>query len=178
MKNLNNYIVESTHVNNNLRTLNDIELKLTNFFTDNIIENVISIDMKIGDFNIDFNDIDFTEKNQCVGILLEQYIKHIFKTDIEKLDKSNLIELLKSYNDDNFGNYDQYDYVVGGVPFEIKCSGDFDKFYVSDNQKKNIGDDALFVLINFELSKNNIMINEVIVKQRKNCKITSENYLR
>lgn len=178
MKTINTFIKESKTITNSLRNLNDIEIELTNFFMDNIIDNNISIDMKIGDFNINFNDEEFIEKNQCVGVLLEQYIKHILNTDINKKEKSAIINILKNYNGDNYGEYTKYDFIIGDVPFEIKCSADFNFFYVSDKQKQQIGPDALFILINFELSKNNILIKELIVKQRKNCKITGGNYLR
>ena len=60
--------------------------------------------------------------------------------------------------------------------FEIKSFHKFEKsgINLSKNQKSQIGPDALFILIEVGISKNYIMIKDIIVRKFKNLKVSGK----
>lgn len=172
MKSITEYIV-----NENLHDLTEIETQLTLLFSKLFPTNRISINLDIDDYEIDLSSEDFSESNQFVGILVENYLKQLLRKELNKEERGELISILQNYNGSDYGDYNNYDYVFNNICFEIKCSSDENKFYVSDKQRTEIGPDAIFILVTFELNKNNILLTDIIVKQKSSCKYSGK-YLR
>ena len=162
-----------THLNEN--KLNKIEDKLTNKF----------IDLRNQKIKLDI-DSDFLQKRladktarrsiySAIGILVENKIYNFIENNI---DFKYFEERYKTYLK-NKDTYNYYDFKYESLKFEIKTfftNIENLHIYISNSQKQNIGQKGLFLLAKVHLNNNEVIIDDIFIKQRKNLKIHN-NYI-
>lgn len=187
MKDLNEYIINESKFKDNLH---DNMLDIENFFTNKLselIEKNNTLKIEVDGVNVEFlqneesdNEYD-SEIYSAAGVLIERYLTSLLNKEIqsEKYFGSDLEQMLIKLKDIDNGSYENFDFEMSDVCFEIKCyhKNDNDGIWLSNKQKSTIGDDAFFILVNVAVSKNLISIKDVVIRQRKNLQI-SGNYIK
>ncbi len=103
----------------------------------------------------------------------EHLIKEYFKNNI-LFDTDD--QFVNDIHDLDNGTYENYDWTLGDMCFEIKSFHKFETsgINISKNQKSQIGPDALFILVEVGVAQNNIMIKDIIVRKFKNLKTSGK----
>ena len=185
MKPISKFIIdinESKFLNNLHDNMNDIETQLTNKLS-KLISSNNTLTVNVDGANINFltnseeDNKETYELYSAAGILIEKYLSYLLNKEIESEDYfGSDFEKMITNNDLDNGDYDLYDLNLGNLCFEIKCYHKLDNegIYISNRQKKIIGPDACLVLVQVGISKNNIMIKDVVVRQFKNLKVSGK----
>jgi len=186
MKNLKDCIINESKFKDNLHdNISDIETFFTNKLSKLIGKNN-TLKVEIDGTNLEFltnvekdNEYD-SELYSAAGVLIEKYLKSLLKNEInsENFFKSDFNNILKELKNIDNGSYENYDYEISDLRFEIKCYHKTNNsgIWLSKMQKEKIGNDAFFILAQISVSKNFIQIKDIVVRQRHNLTI-SGNYI-
>ena len=182
MKYIKSFLINESFSNNLHDNMDDLEILLTNKLA-KLVGNNNTLKVSVNNTEINFlnnseeDNEGLTEIYSAGGILLQQYLIHLLESKINSEDyfETDGKFINEISNLDN-GTYSNYDWILGDMRFEIKSFHKFEKsgINLSKNQKSQIGPDALFILIEVGISKNYIMIKDIIVRKFKNLKVSGK----
>lgn len=182
MKDIKSFLINESFSNNLHDNMDDLEILLTNKLA-KLVGNNNTLKVSVNNTEINFlnnseeDNEGLTEIYSAGGILLQQYLIHLLESKINSEDyfETDGKFINEISNLDN-GTYSNYDWTLGDMRFEIKSFHKFEKsgINLSKNQKSQIGPDALFILIEVGISKNYIMIKDIIVRKFKNLKVSGK----
>ena len=182
MKALNEYLnpINEAYLNNLHDNMDDLENLLTNRLSLLIGEgNALSVSVtgnKI-EFSFENDEVYDSEIYSAAGVILQSYVKSLLK---KKTNAEDYFEkdgdFLNNLEELDNGTYDRYDWELGDLVFEIKSYHKFEKsgINISKNQKEKIGPDAIFILIEVEIAKGEMMIKDIICRKYANLKVSGK----
>jgi len=182
MKNLVEFLnpINEAYLNNLHDNMDDLENLLTNRLSLLIGENH-SLSVSVTGNKIEFsfeNDSEYdSEIYSAAGVIIQSYVKSLLN---EKKNSEDYFEkdgkFLDELHDLDNGTYSRYDWELGDLVFEIKSFHKFEKsgINISKNQKEQIGPDAIFILIEVEIAKGEILIKDIICRKFSNLKISGK----
>lgn len=187
MKDLKEYFINESVFKNNLHdNMSSIEQLLTQKISE-LVGNNNTLKVEVDGTNIEFlknNEVDNENDSEiysAAGILVERYLTSLLDNEIqsESFFGNDFNTMLDELQDLDNGSYENYDFEIGDLCFEVKSyhKTENNGIWMSKAQTSKIGNDAFFIFAQVAVSKNNLLIKDIVVRQKKNLK-TSGNYIK